>query len=219
MLLRKREGFFMKKSGAMGWSLGGLLLCLIAVFLLCTALRGKPVLKIDTEPVLSTCESALDAAAAGDYAALEPLLAESFALGSSPARDRTAAGRLWDAYLKSLSYEITSDPYAVGTHMAVDVRVTCLDMDAVTGSLKTLVPEILSQKASGLPEDQVYDSAHSYQPDFLRQVLAQSAARALENSDAQTTHELTVQLSRENGSWKIVPTDGFLNLLSGFVSA
>lgn len=209
----------MKKSSAMGWSLFGLLLCLIAFFLLCTALRGKPVLKIDTEPVLSACENALDAAAAGDYEALEPFLSESLALGSSPARDRTAAGILWDAYLKSLSYEIISDPYAVGTHMAVDVRVSCLDMDAVAGSLKALTPEVLVQKASGLPEAQVYDSAHNYQPDFLAQVLVQSATRALKEIDTPITHDLTVQLSRENGSWKVVPTDGFLSLLSGFISA
>lgn len=208
----------MKKSGATGWSLAGLALCLFAVFLLCAALRGKPVVKMDTAPVLHACENGLDIAVSGDYASLESLLSGSAALGDSPARDGTAEGQIWDAYLKSLSWEFISDPYAFGTHLAVDVRVTCLDIGAVTASLNAAAPEILTQKASQLEEAQVYDSAHNYQPDFLSEVFAQSAAQALHQVDTTAEHNLTVQLTREDGSWKIVPTDGFLSLLSGFVS-
>ena len=103
--------------------------------------------------------------------------------------------------------------------IALDVCVTCLDISAITDSLQELAPKLMADKAAQITDvTVVYDEDNNYQEAFLAEVMAESAAQALESSSITMERTMTLQFVRSNGTWQMLPSDEFLQFLSGFLS-
>ena len=101
----------------------------------------------------------------------------------------------------------------------LDVRVSCLDISSVTDSLQKIAPGLMAKKAAQITdENKVYDEARNYREDFLAEVMAESAAQALEDTNQTMERTFTLQLVRSEGAWQVIPTEELLQFLSGFVS-
>ena len=201
------------------WAIAGLLVSLCTLFILRYGTTHGPAVLVDSRFVAEAADQVMACAASGDYKALEALLYGSPDLGEAPQTDGTAQGLIWKAYLDSIEYSFPGSCYAVDANMALDVRVSCLDISSVTDSLQEIAPGLMAKKAAQITdENEVYDEARNYREDFLAEVMAESAAQALEEQQPSMERIFTLQLVRSEGAWQVIPTEELLQFLSGFVS-
>lgn len=201
------------------WAIAGLLVSLCTLFVLRYGITHGPAVLIDSGSVAETADQVMACAASGDYGALENLLYGSPHLGEAPQQDNSAQGLIWKAYLDSIEYSFPGSCYAVGSNLALDVCVTCLDIAAITDSLQEIAPGLMAKKAAQITdENAVYDADRNYREDFLAEVMAESAVQALGDTTQTMERTFTLQLVRSDGTWQVLPTQELLQFLSGFVS-
>lgn len=207
------------KHATVRWAIAGLLVSLCTLFVLIYGTTHGPTLLVENSVILDAADQVMSCAASGDYSTLEPLLYGAPTLGDAPEADNSAQGLIWKAYLDSIQYSFPETPYAVDSKIALDVCVTCLDISAITDSLHDIAPKLMADKAAQITEVAVvYDEDNNYQEAFLAEVMAESAAQALESSSITMEQTMTLQFVRSNGTWQLLPSDEFLQFLSGFLS-
>lgn len=179
---------------------------------------------IDTPPVLVRQPEAaevqvvrmLDEVCDGDYAAASSLMRGTPNMGvDRPASDEVGV-LIWDAFLDSLSYEVTGDCYATDSGVAQDIRFTCLDVQSVTATLRQRSQNLLEQRVAEAEDiSDVYDENNNYREDVVMDVLYDAAQEALEQDAKMLTTDVTVYLVYNQGQWWIVPDDALLDAISG----
>lgn len=199
------------------WGLAGALLSLCTLAVILWGLNSTPVLLVDASAVHTAAEYTLGCFRGGDYEALEQQLYGAPDLGDYPEDTQTPEGILWNAYRESLDYQISGECVPSGNGLAVTVQVRYLDIPAVTQTLQDMVPALLEQTASEKDKSEVYDENRQYREAFLEEVLAAATEQSLSADRPMLEQEITLQLLRSEGGWKVVPTDALYRLLSGFV--
>ena len=123
---------------------------------------------------------------------------------------------IWNAFVDSFTYEITSECYATDSGVAQNIRITCLEIGSVTATLRERSQIKLEQRvAEAENTSDVYDEENNYREDVVMAVLYEAAQDAL-NEDAKTmTFEITVNLVHSDGQWWIIPEDALLEAISG----
>lgn len=207
------------KRATISWAAAGILVSLCTVVLLCCGLHSSPAILVDPADLTEAVQQVMTCAVSGDYDALGGLLYGSPDLGTVPEDDQSAQSLIWKAFHESIQYECSETCYLLDSQAALDLRVTCLDIAAVTDALQKSAPKLLMEKARALGDEKaVYDEAHNYRADFLAEVMGEAAAQALASASQTMERELTLQFARVGDQWQIVPTEQLLQFLSGFVS-
>ena len=184
------SGFFMV--------LGIGLMCL-ALVLVMGQPGAKPSLMTTAPEAQAQVAAAMDAICQGDYAAAEPYLLGQSKLGADREPADAAAALIWDAFLDSLSYQLTGACYATDTGVAQDVTLTYLDISSVTATHTS----------------QLYDESGNFLQEVVLQVLNTAVTEALQEDAQRTTCTFTLQLVNRNGQWYIVPNSDFISAISG----
>lgn len=201
------------------WLLAAAVLSLCTLAVAAWGVGSSPTLLVDPSQVLTEVEEVLLCAQSGEYERLGSLLYGQPDLGKTPEKTREAQSMIWYAFLESITYQLPEGCYALDDQVAVDVRVSCLDITAVTDALKTIAPELLTQAGEQAQrEEDIYDENHNYREDFLSQVLYDATTQALAQEREMLEKDITLCLTRQGGRWQVVPTEQLLEFLSGFVS-
>lgn len=168
-----------------------------------TSARGKVV-----EMMNAVCEGEFDQASA--------LILGNPSLGADRAPADEAGKLIWDAFLDSISFELTGECYASGDGLAQNVVFTGLDIESVTVNLKDRAQTLLEQRVREAESiSEVYDENNEYREDFVMNVLRDAVLQALEEDAVVKTTELTVKLSYRDGNWWVVADNALLDAVSG----
>lgn len=178
--------------------------------------NAEPVLAEAPEEARSRAVALMDAVCAGDYEQISAQLYGQPELGL----DREAAdqvGKLfWQALMESRSYTIVRECYATDDGIAMDVVLVGLDMDSVTGNLRSRAQVLLEQRVSQAADtSEIYVDGGEYREDFVMAVLEDAARDALREDAAMTQWELTLRFVYDEGRWWIRPDGEVLDAISG----
>jgi hypothetical protein len=122
-------------------------------------------------------------------------------------------------YLDSIQYQIISDVRASDSGVSVDVRISCMDISALSDAMQEIVPDLMNKIANEKGDEKlVYNEDKSYREDFIDQVLRTATEIVLADAPRTMDRDLTLDLVLSKGRWQVVPTDAFVQLLSGYVS-
>lgn len=183
------------------------------------ALNAEPVLLKAPEAALETAQTVMDAVCRGDYEAAGGMMYGSPDLGASREPADEVGVLLWDAFVDSISYELTGECYATDSGVAQDVRVTSLDLSSVTAVLRERAQTLLTQRVEDAEDaEQVYDENGDYREDFVMDVLYDAAVQALEEDAAYSQRDITLNLVCRQGQWWVVPDQALLSAISGGVA-
>lgn len=198
------------------WSIAGAILSLCTLAAVIYGINSTPKVLVDSEALAASAEEVLECARSGDYDALSQLLYGTPDLGACPEKAENAESMIWYAFLDSIDYQVSQECYASGSGVALDIRIRCLDISAVTASLQAIAPELLLQTAQ--QEEDIYDEQNNYRESFISEVLCAATAQVLAEEPQLLDRELTLTFTQSDGRWQVVPTESLLQLLSGYVS-
>ena len=122
---------------------------------------------------------------------------------------------LWERYWQGLSCSAEGAPYAKDGNLAVDVRVTYPDIDAMTRQAGALAEQLLQQRVDEAESvTDVYDG-DGYRQELLDEVLLQAVETAAEQVTETKEKNIVLELTYEAGNWWVVPGSELRDLLSG----
>ena len=197
----------------------GILAAISAIWLSFYAVDAEPALIAMPESAVEQVESMMDSFCAGDYAAASGYLYGAPDLGVDREASDAVGVMIWEAFQESMTYELVGEAYATDTGLAQDILVTTLDISAVTAYLTAHTQENLEHQALAAEDyDTIFDENDEYREEFIQQVLAETTAQALENTDAQVTTAVTLNLVWSGDRWWVVSNDALLNAVSGGVA-
>lgn len=201
------------------WAVTGAILALCTLGTAVYGMHSSPVLALDTTAVVEAAEQTLSCAQSGDYEALSQMLYGAPKLGDTPEKAETAESAIWQAYLDSIAYQVDDTCYAAEDAVALDVSIQCLDISAVTASMKEIVPDLLLDGVKNAEDpDAVYQSDGSYQEDFVDEVLYTAAKQVLKQKQPVKEQTLTLHFAHADGQWQAVPDQALQQFLSGYVT-
>lgn len=187
-----------------------------AVTLTFKALDSNPVLLTPPIAARSRAVFMMNSICDGDYDEASQMLLGTPDLGVDREASDDVGVLIWDAFSDSLSYELDGACYATDDGLAQNVVLTCLDINSVTARLRERSQTLLEQRVEeAVDTSEIYDENYDYREDFVMGVLYEAAQQALEEDAQQTTVELTLNLSYQNGEWWVVPDSELLDAISG----
>lgn len=123
---------------------------------------------------------------------------------------------LWDRYWGGLEATLEGKPYAQGSFLTVNARITYPDMDAVIRQMGELTQTRLRQRVDEAENvSEVYNTDGGYRQEILDEVLIQAARTAAEQTTAVCEKSIVLKLAYDGEDWKIVPGKDLRSLLSG----
>lgn len=179
-------------------------------------IQAEPVLVETPEEARQRAVALMDAVCTGDYEGIRLQLYGQPELGLD--REPTdAVGKLfWQALMESRSYTIVRDCYATDDGIVMDVVLVSLDMDSITGNLRSRAQSLLEQRVKQAEDTtEIYREGGEYREDFVMAVLEDAAREALQEDAATTQWELTLQFVYDQGRWWIRPDGELLAAISG----
>lgn len=201
------------KRALAAWLLAGVMVSLVTLAFVAFGVNHGPVVLVDEGEVRQAAERTLECARTGDFDALADMLYGAPELGDFP---EGAQGLMLQAYLQSIQYALPEHCRAAGDALALDVSITCLDLDAVTQAMQIAAPRLLTQLAE--QEKDAYDQSHVYREDFLSDALPEVAAQVLAGATQTADREVTLCLRRTRAGWQVEADEALTQLLTGFVS-
>lgn len=206
----------LSKKISVRFGLLGLAVAVLAVLLCVLCAKEEPALITPAHDARKAAVAMLDTVCKGDYSQAGELLSGSPSLGVNRLPDSQAGTMVWNAFIDSLSYELTSECYGSGSGVAVDVRFTYMDIDSATANLQQRSQTLLSQRVENAQDtSEIYDENHEYREDFVMDVLYTAVQDALEQDARLRTESFTLHMIFEDGSWWIVPDPALLHAISG----
>jgi hypothetical protein len=208
----------MKRSKFMASVFGVIGCCAVAagIYLSFNFMHASPMLVRQPQAAVRQAEAMLDAVCNENMAAAGKLLYGTPSLGADRDPADQVGNLLWDAFIDSMEYELGGECYATDSGVAMDVKITALDLNSVTATLKDRSTVLLEQRvAAARDADDVYDENGDYREDFVMQVLYDAATAALAEDSRTVTKEVTMSLVYDDGQWWIMPESALMDAISG----
>lgn len=178
----------------------------------------------DTTPMLleppaeaeSCMVSFLDAVCAGNYGDAEDYLYGTPSLGVDREPADTVSRMIWNAFVESLSWEMTGQFYATDDGLARDVCFTSLDIDSVTAPLRERSRALLEKWVEEAEDtSQIYDENNDYREELVMLALEEAAGESLAQDALSRKTVVTVNLVFRDDRWQIVSDAALLDAISG----
>lgn len=154
---------------------------------------------------------AADAALVADYFTPGTDLAQIYNL------DNPVAKELYGIVWKNLTYENVSKVRGDSASLALDVTVNAPDAAKLLASAKEQVrPLVNASIESGTDTETMYDEDFQLREEFLNEILLEALERV--KGDIPFRQErITVYIRRSDSGWEILPEDGLIDALSGWI--
>lgn len=149
------------------------------------------------------------------------LIADYFTPGTDLAQiyslDNPVAMKLCGIVWKNLAYENMSKVRGDSASLALDVTVSAPDAAKLLSAAREHVRPLVNASAeSGMDPEIMYDDNYQLREEFLNEILLE--ALDCVKADAPIRQErITVYLRRSASGWEILPEDGLINALSGWI--
>lgn len=178
--------------------------------------RGRQTMMLKEDPRVMTCaQNFLDKLCGMDLegASAELLGAPELNMVS----DQDGVKKiLWDRYWGELEATLEGKPYAQGSFLTVNARITYPDMDAVIRQMGELTQTRLRQRVDEAENvSEVYNTDGGYRQEILDEVLVQAARTAAEQTTVVCEKSIALKLAYDGEDWKIIPGKELRSLLSG----
>ena len=208
---RRKIGFF---SGLFG--LLGLFLIGAGIYLALANINSSPMLVQQPKAAMEQVTTMLDALCDGEYQTVSKCLYGNPNLGMDGEAADQVGQMFWEKLTESFTYEIRGDFHATDSGVALDVTITCLDLDSVTGSIRERARAIMEARIDGVEDlSEIYDENYEFREEFVMDALAQAVEAAIAEEAQMISRELTLNLVYEGGQWWIMPEQDLLRALSG----
>lgn len=186
----------------------------LTLWLSLTHLDREPEILKQPTAALVQVDALMDALCSADFEAASQYLYGSPKLLAQP--EGEAAQALWNAYMESFQYTRSEECYASSDGLAVDISLSMLDLDSVTGSLHQYCQTMLDAAAEHTEDpNQVYEEDGQYRQEFVMEIFRQALDQALKDNASCIQKPLTLHLIYENKRWWIAPEEALLSCLSG----
>lgn len=170
------------------------------------------------EGVAEAAQTMLNAVCSGDYETAGACMYGSPRLGTGAESESETGRLLWDAFVKSLRYELVGDCVINESGVTQQVRIRTLDLASVTANLKERSQTLLTQKVAEAEDvSQIYDETNSYREEFVMEVLRMATEEAIEQDARYTNLDLMLEMVYEQGKWWVIPSQNLMNVISGGV--
>lgn len=201
------------------WALLSLLFAAAAIGVVVSCRDAEPVLLEVPEEAALQAEKLMESLCGGDFAEAQTLLYGTPDLGAD--RDPTDAvgAMVWEAYVRSLDYELVGELYATDAGIAQKVKFIHMELDTVTAQLGRRARALLNEAmASAEDVSQLYDENNEYREALVMDVLREAARQALEEDVRYGYQVFPVHMVYEEGQWLAVADREFWKAVSGGIS-
>lgn len=196
----------------------GICAAVSALWLSAYGMGAAPAIIETPESALEQVEAMMDSFCRGDYAAAGDYLYGTPDLGADREAADAVGSLIWEAFQESMTYELAGECYATNDGLAQNIRVTTLDISGVTAYLEAHARENIETRAREAEDyDTVFDENDEYRTEFIQEVLRETTLQALEETAAQVTTEVTLNLVWSEGKWWVVSNEALLKAVSGGV--
>lgn len=153
---------------------------------------------------------------AGDLEAAAVMIYGQPDLGVEGQPDDPESAIIWEAFLKSISFEFIGKCYAADNGFSRDATITILDVASVTKKLPERTQSLMNQKiASAGALEEIYDHEGHFREDLVDQILQEALQQALVQDSQTVIRNVTVKLIQRDGAWWVVPDQVLLQAVSG----
>lgn len=190
------------KKHCLPWFASGILFCLLTVIVVICGISGK-ILITSPEEIPETADAVINCIQKGNWELLETMVVGRPALAPDTGNANSAEHQIWNAYQKSLQWNIAEDFSVEGSHVTQKVTVTCLDISGVTDIIAEIVATSTTENNDTVTQEEI---------------LCLAAEQALSSEIPVKQHEIILTLLRANDQWLVVPTIDLRALLSGFTA-
>jgi hypothetical protein len=194
----------------------GLCVAVSAIWLSVHARTAEPAVIETPKAALEQVQTMMDAFSAGDYTAAQSCILGNPDLGMEREAADSVGVLIWDAFEKSMTWEMVGECYATDSGLTQKIRVTTLDIGAVTAYLEEHARVNIETQAHAAEDyDTIFDESDEYREEFIRQVLEQTTRDALRETQATVTTEVTLNLVWSEGKWWVVSSEALLGAVTG----
>jgi len=187
-----------------------------AVWLCANNLDSIPVLVAPVEEAKQQAQALMDAVAAGDYDTASSLILGTPQLGVDRDPEDQTGVMIWNAFAESYQYELMDECYATDTGVALDVRVTYLDISSVTKNLRQRTQTLLEERIAAAENvTELYDENNEFREEFVMEALYDAVDDALQEDAQQVSVSFTINLVYRDGTWVVVSDDALMAAISG----
>lgn len=194
----------------------GICAAISALWLSVHAMDAEPAIIETPEAALEQVEGMMDSFCAGDYAAASTYMYGNPDLGMDREAADEVGSLIWASFEKSMRYEFVGECYATNAGLAQNIRVTTMDISAVTDYIEANARTTIETRAQEeIDYDAVFDENSEYREEFINAVLKDVTMDALAQPNAGITTEVTLHLVWSDGRWWVVSNEALLNAVSG----
>lgn len=188
---------------------------------LCSYANGsQPKIISETELPEERVSEFFEFVADGNYTAAEEIMGTGASLGMD-AQPQDSVGKLiFDALRESFSCELVGECTVSGVEAVQRVKVTYLDIPAVTAAQKEPTKARLEQyvEEAELSSD-VFDESGAFRYEVAIRALYEVTEEILQNAEAYYAfEEIEVKLSYSGTEWYLQPSEELFRILSGNTS-
>lgn len=116
----------------------------------------------------------------------------------------------------SYSFKLTGECRINGLHATQQVRMSYLDLGAVSNELQLLTDENLATVIKDLPRSEIYDENDKYLPSVTDKAYSMSIEDVLSRvTEFYTSTDVELELDYRNGTWLLSTNQALLNALLG----
>ena len=130
---------------------------------------------------------------------------------------QTASGRLlYQALRQSYGYTLIGDSTVDGMNARQQMQFRYLDVPALEADARTELENVIVELSRDRAYDQVYDADNNYLAAFAQEAYARALETVLSHAaDYYATTGVQLSLRSVDGSWRVVPDQNLLKVLSG----
>lgn len=191
-------------------------LIMLALFLIMAKPGTTPTLLSPAQDAQDQVVQMMDALCQGDFSTVEHYILGNPSLGVDREPADAASALIWNAFVDSLSYELSGECYATDTGVAQDVTLTYLDIPAVTQELAQLSEKHLTKlQQEATHTSEIYDENGNYHSDLVLKVFNAAVAESLQENSSFISSTFTLQLVQRDNQWYIISNNDLISAISG----
>lgn len=193
------------------WLCAAAAAAVLAVLAVVLGMCGRSFVVLDQSVLEENLDAVFAAARTGDLAECGSRM-DGAALGEAPAQN-TPEGKLWYAYMGSISYTADSACRVEGNRLALDIQVTAMDMKQVLADINALLPELKNNRVQAGHNDELFDENNELKAPILEECLQEAVDTVLTKASS-VTRDLTVYFVHRQNMWILQSTEAVIALLS-----
>lgn len=211
----------MKKNRFSVWLYSGLALLFSAAAIAAAVFCQDtvPVLAAAPEAASQRAEQLMEAICRGDFSEAEELLYGRPMLGMDREPEDPVGAMIWEAYIRSLDYELVGELYATQQGIAQDVKLISLELESASRHLGRRARTLLNERIAQAEDTaELYDANNEFREELVEEVLQEAARQALEEDLLYTYQILSLSLVYSEEAWWVIADQPFLNAISGGIT-